>query len=170
MFFLNTKNELEAINRLAIPVATYSFNVVNWNLDEIKRIDRKIRKLMTLNRMHHPKANMSRIYISRKEKGRGMSNLEMAYKTATIGLNNYFQSSGDSMLRAVLQHEKKKKLHLVVKESRKFKFQLNIIQIEIDINTKPIKAAKDIKKKAKVIVCKTCEKDGDRNHYMVSTP
>ena len=125
---------------------------------------------MTLNRMHHPKADVSRIYICRKEKGRGMSNLEMAYKTATIGLNNYFQSSGDSMLRAVLQHEKKKKLHLVVKESRKFKFQLNIIQIEIDINTKPIKAAKDIKKNAKVIVCKTYEKDGDRKHYMVSTP
>ena len=98
MFFLNTKNKLEAINRLAIPVATYSFNVVSWNLDEIKRIDRKIRKLMTLNRMHHPKADVSRIYICRKEKGRGMSNLEMAYKTATIGLNNYFQSSGDSML------------------------------------------------------------------------
>ena len=40
---LNAKNKLEAINPLAIPVVTYSFNVVNWNLEEIKRIDRKIR-------------------------------------------------------------------------------------------------------------------------------
>ena len=39
---LNAKNKLEAINPLAIPVVTYSFNVVNWNLEEIKRIDRKI--------------------------------------------------------------------------------------------------------------------------------
>ena len=39
---LNVKNKLKAINTLAIPVVTYSFNVVNWNLEEIKRIDRKI--------------------------------------------------------------------------------------------------------------------------------
>ena len=53
------------------------------------------------------------------------------------------------MLQSILQHEKKKKLHSVVKESRKFKFHLNMAQEEIDINTKPTKAAKDIKKKAK---------------------
>ena len=53
------------------------------------------------------------------------------------------------MLHAALQHEKTKKLHSVVKESRKFKFQLNMAQEEIEINTKPTKAAKDIKKKAK---------------------
>ena len=53
------------------------------------------------------------------------------------------------MLQAVLQHEKKKKLHSVVKESRKFKFQLNMTQEKIDTNTKPIKTAKDMKKKDK---------------------
>ena len=50
---LNAKNKSESISTLAIPVVSYSFNVVNWNLEEIKRIDRKIRKLMTRNRMHH---------------------------------------------------------------------------------------------------------------------
>ena len=53
------------------------------------------------------------------------------------------------MLHAILQHEKKKKLHSVVKESRKLKFQLNMAQEEIGTNMKPKKAAKDIKKKAK---------------------
>ena len=86
--------------------------------------------------MHHPKADVSRMYIPRKKGGRGMINLEMTYKTTTIGLNGYLQSSEDRMLHAVLQHEKKKKLHLVVKESRKIKFQLNIAQEEIDTNMK----------------------------------
>ena len=36
----NAKNKLEASNTLAIPVVTYSFNVVNWNLEEIKKIDK----------------------------------------------------------------------------------------------------------------------------------
>ena len=51
------------------------------------------------------------------------------------------------MLQAVLQHEKKKKLHSVVKESRKSKFQLNMTLEKNDTNTKPIKTAKDMKKK-----------------------
>ena len=143
---LNTKNKLEAINALAIPAVSYSFSVANWNLEEIKRIDRKNRKLMTLNRMHHPKVDVSRMYIPRKEGGRGMINLEMTYKTTTIGLNSYLESSEDRMLHAVLQHGKKKKLHSVVKESRKFKFQINMAQEKIDTNMKLTKAAKDIKK------------------------
>ena len=104
---------------------------------------------MTLNRMHHPKADVSRMYIPRKEGRRGMINLEMTYKTTTIGLNSYLESSEDKMLHDVLQHEKKKKLHSLVKESRKFKFQLNMAQEQIDTNMKPTKATKDIKKKAK---------------------
>ena len=65
---LNAKNKLETINTLAIPVVSYSFNEVNWNLEEMKRIDRKIRKLMTLNRMHHPKADgVECIYLEKKE-------------------------------------------------------------------------------------------------------
>ena len=99
--------------------------------------------------MHHPKADVSRMYIPKKEGGRGMIYLEMTYKTTTIGLDSYLESSEDRMLHAVLQHEKKKKLHSVVKESKKFKFQLNMAQEEIDTNMKPTKAAKDIKKKAK---------------------
>ena len=35
---------------------------------------------MTLNRLHHPNSDVSRINIPRKEEGRGMKNLEMAYK------------------------------------------------------------------------------------------
>ena len=146
---LNPKNKLEAIKTLAIPVVSYSFNVVNWNLEEIKGIDRKIRKLITINRMHLLKADVSRMYIPRKEGGQRMINLEMTYKTTTLGLNSYLESSEDRMLHSVLQHKKKKKLHSVVKESRKFKFQLNMAQEEMDTNMKPTKAAKDIKKKAK---------------------
>ena len=72
-----------------------------------------------------------------------MTNLEMVYETKTISLNSYLQSSGDRMLHAVLQHKKKKKLHSVVKESRKFRTQLNMVPEEIEINTRQTKAAKE---------------------------
>ena len=83
---LNVKNKLEAINKSAIPVVAYSPNAVNWNLKEIKRIERKIRKFMILNKMHHHKAHMSRMYIPRKEGGQGMTSLEMPYKEGGQGM------------------------------------------------------------------------------------
>ena len=53
------------------------------------------------------------------------------------------------MLKLVLQHEKKKKLHSVTKGSRKFKFQLNIAQEENEQAIEATKASKEIKKKDK---------------------
>ena len=40
---LNAKNIIIAINTLALPMVTYSFNIINWNLNEFKRLDAKIR-------------------------------------------------------------------------------------------------------------------------------
>ena len=111
-------------------------------------MDRKIRKLLTLNRMHHPKADVNRMYVPRKQGERGMINLEMCFKTTTLGLNTCLQSSDDRMLKLVLQHEKKK-LHSFTKESRKFRFQLNMAQEENEQAAEATKAAKEIKKKAK---------------------
>ena len=146
---LNAKNKLEAINILAIPAVTYSFNVFNWNLEEIRRMDRKIRKLLTLNRMHHPKADVNIMYVPRKERGRAMINLEMCFKTTIIGLNTYLLSSDNRMLKLVLQHEKKKKLYSSTKESQKFKFQLNMAKEKNEQTAEATKATKEIKKKAK---------------------
>ena len=98
-------------------------------------MDSKVRKLLTLNRIYHPKADANRIYVPRKEGGSGMINLEMYFKTITIGLNTYLLSSDHRMLKLVLHHEKKKKLHSVAKESRKFKFQLNMAQEESEQTT-----------------------------------
>ena len=36
---LNSKNRITAINMLPIPVITYSFNIFEWNLSEVKRLD-----------------------------------------------------------------------------------------------------------------------------------
>ena len=62
---LNSKNRITAINTLAIPVITYSFNIIDWNLSEVKRLDIKIRKMMTAHSIHHPKADIHRLYLPR---------------------------------------------------------------------------------------------------------
>ena len=121
---LNARNKVLAINSLAVPVATYSYNVLNWNMSELKNIDRKIRKLLSCNRMHHPKADVDRLYLPRAQGGRGLIQFELAYKTTTIGLAKYLEISNDWMLKLVENHERRKKLHSIIKESKKFAIDL----------------------------------------------
>ena len=39
---LSSKNRITAINTLAISVVTYSFNVINWNMNELKNLTQKL--------------------------------------------------------------------------------------------------------------------------------
>ena len=95
---LNAINRTEAINTLATPVVTYSFNIVDWKMEEIRKLDRKTRKLLTMERMHHPRADLDRMYLPRNKDGRGLIQLEIAYKTATIGLDAYLNATKNDPL------------------------------------------------------------------------
>ena len=145
---LNSKNKMTAFNTLAIPVVTYSFNIIDWSRQEIKRMDIKVRKLLTINRMHHPKADVDRIYLSRAERGRGIIQLENAFKTSTIGLEVYLKDAKETLLKCVYLQDKMKKLHSITHQSEKFKKEFNF-----DLTAEPhlpstIKAKK-AKEKAK---------------------
>jgi hypothetical protein len=58
---LNARNKITAIGALAVPVLRHSFDIINWRLYEVKQIDRKTRKMLTMYRMHHPKADIHRL-------------------------------------------------------------------------------------------------------------
>ena len=46
---LNVRNKITAIGALAVPVLRYSFGIINWRIEEIKKkIDRKTRKMLTV--------------------------------------------------------------------------------------------------------------------------
>ena len=62
-----------------------------------------------------------------------MTQLELTYKTSTIGLYRYLDLSQDWMMRKVFQHESQKKLHSVVKEGRKFANELGMdLEVEFE--------------------------------------
>ena len=49
---------------------------VSWQFDELKELDRKTRKLLTMHKGLHPKSDVNRLYVSRKEGGRGLVSCE----------------------------------------------------------------------------------------------
>ena len=84
-----------AINIIAIPVVQYSFDIINWTLQDLGRIDTKIRKLLTCYKKHHPKADKYRLYCPRTEGVRSLIQTELTYKTTPIELQKYLQTTKD---------------------------------------------------------------------------
>ena len=99
------EQKLTAINTRAIPVGTYSSNVIDWNLSERKKIDTKIGKQLRCNRMHHSKSDVDHLYVPRSKGGRGKMQFQLSYKASTIGLLEYLDLTNDWMLQLVRVHE-----------------------------------------------------------------
>ena len=55
-------------------------------------MDRKTRKVMTLNRALHPRANVARLYLPRSEDGRGLKSVEKTIRTEEYGLSDYIKN------------------------------------------------------------------------------
>ena len=58
----------------AVPLVRYSRPF--WTTDELKQMDQRTRKLMTMHKALHPTHNVDRLYISRKEGRRGFASTE----------------------------------------------------------------------------------------------
>ena len=91
----------------------------------MRRLDTKIRKLLTCNRKHQTKADVDRHYIPRNEGGSGMIQLELSYKASTVGQHKYLTTTTDWMLQLVLVHDKTKNAHSISKQSYKLKDALS---------------------------------------------
>jgi hypothetical protein len=90
---LKARNKITATGALAVPVLRYSFGIINWRIEEIKQIDRKTSRMLTFYKMHHPKADIYRLYVKRKERERGLVQVEAAYKAEIINIAEYLNTN-----------------------------------------------------------------------------
>lgn len=74
--------------------------------------------------MHHPKSGMDRLYLPRTQGGRGLVQLDRSYKTTTIGLDKYLQETQDTLLHFVKDHDDRKSLYSISRQSVKFSREL----------------------------------------------
>ena len=64
---LNGKNKITAINTWAVAIFRYGAGVIDWKESELKSVDRKTRKTLTMYGAMHPKGDVDRLYIKRNE-------------------------------------------------------------------------------------------------------
>ena len=75
--------------------------VSEWRFDELKELDRKTRKLLTMYKGLHPKSDVDRLYVSRKEGGRGLMSCESTIRNEENNLGWHLKNSNENLLQGV---------------------------------------------------------------------
>jgi len=61
-------------------------------VEEMKKINRKTREIVTMYRSHYPKVDVGELYVMRKEGGRGLLQVEATYKAEVISFTKYLST------------------------------------------------------------------------------
>ena len=73
---LYCRNLIKGINTWAVPFIRYSGLFLKLAIEEFKQMDQRIRKLMIMHKALHPRDDIHRLYMSRKEGGRELASIQ----------------------------------------------------------------------------------------------
>ena len=73
---LSSRNFIKRINTWAVPLFRYSGSFLKLTREELKQINQRTRKIMTMHKALHPRDDVDRLYVSRREGGRVLTNIE----------------------------------------------------------------------------------------------
>uniref|UniRef100_H3B0S5 Uncharacterized protein n=1 Tax=Latimeria chalumnae TaxID=7897 RepID=H3B0S5_LATCH len=98
---LSGENMIRAMNQYAVPVIGYTAGTVDW----MQELDRKTRKQMNIHGMVHPRADTDRLYVKRKEGGKGLRSIEEMINVEKLALRDYVNSRTE-IVRSSGEHER----------------------------------------------------------------
>ena len=64
---LFSRNLIKGINTWAVPLVRYSGHFLKGTREELKEMNQRTRKIMTMHKALHPRDDVDRLYVSRKE-------------------------------------------------------------------------------------------------------
>ena len=102
---LNGRNKVTAINTWAVAIFRYGAGIIQWKASELKVLDRKSRKAMMMYGGLHPKSDIDRLYVKRKEVDRGLLSVERCIREEENSLGFYVANSEENLIRGVLTAE-----------------------------------------------------------------
>ena len=88
----------------AVAKFRYGTGIINWKASELKDLDRKSRKNDNVRRVT-PEEQRNKLYVKRKEWGRGLINVEQCIKEEEKSLRSYVANSEENLIREVLTAE-----------------------------------------------------------------
>ena len=97
---LNGEDLVRGVNTWAVSLLRYLTVFVSWRKSELLAVDRKTRELFTIYESLHPKSDPDKLYIPRKERGRGLISIEDCVELAIRGIEVYVQGSEERLIQA----------------------------------------------------------------------
>ena len=117
---------ISAINTFAIPAVSYGFQILDWSITELEQIDRDTRKILKKNKLLNIHSNNHRIYLPRKQGGRGLLNVTDQYKKSIINMSIYLNGTEERLLLLVKKWTKDRKNKSILKKAAIYCEEQNI--------------------------------------------
>ena len=92
------RNLIKGMNISAVPLIRYLGPFLKWIREELKQMDQRTRKLMTMHSALHLKDDVNRLYVSRKEGGRWLASNEDSVNTSRQWLEDYIQKHRERLI------------------------------------------------------------------------
>ena len=86
------------INTCAVPLVRYLGSFLKWTWEELKQMDQRTRKLITMHKALYPRHDVDRLYVSRKEGGR-IGSIEDSVDAAIQWLEDYIEQTNKDWLQ-----------------------------------------------------------------------
>ena len=97
----NINNNSNNNNTWAVPLVRYSGPFLKWTRDEHKQMDQRTRKLMTMHKALNHKKDIDRLYVPRKEGGRGLAGIEDTVDASIQLLEDYIEKHERGQITAI---------------------------------------------------------------------
>ena len=94
-------NLIRGINAWAIGVVRYTAGILDWTEGDLKKMDVKTRKILSMAGAFHTRGSSHRLYIKRKEGGKGLIRVEDCVKMERANLKSYLSDSEEWLLKEV---------------------------------------------------------------------
>ena len=98
---LSSRNIIKAINTWAVPLVRYSVPFLKLTRDELRQMDQRTRKLMTIHKALHPRDDVERLYVPRKEGGRGLAIIKDSVDASIQRLEDYTEKHERGLISAI---------------------------------------------------------------------
>ena len=98
---LSSRNLIKGIITWAVPLVRYSVPFLKWTREERKEMDQRTRKLMTMHKALHPRDDVDRLYVSRKQGWRGLASIEDTFDASLQRLEDYIEKHEPGLITTI---------------------------------------------------------------------
>ena len=98
---LSSRNLIKGINTWAVLLVRYSGPFLKGTREELKQMDQRTRKLMIMHKTLHPRDDVDRLYVSKKEGGSGLASIEDSVDILIQQLEDYIEKHEGGLITAI---------------------------------------------------------------------